>query len=90
MLTIRRTSRFKKEYRLAIKRGCDAEIFEFVLNELVNEHPLPEKFKDHALIGAYDKFRECHLAPDWLLVYSVESAVLTLTLSRTGTHSDLF
>lgn len=88
--TIKRTSRFKKEFRKALERGCDPKVFEYVLNELVNEHPLAEKFRDHALTGKYAGQRECHLNPDWLLIYAIEQEVLTLTLTRTGSHADLF
>jgi mRNA interferase YafQ len=71
MLTIKRTSRFKKQYRLALKRGCDPAIFEFVLCQLANERPLPEKYLDHALMGEWAGFRECHLVPNWLLIYFI-------------------
>jgi mRNA interferase YafQ len=87
--TINRTSRFKREYRKAVKRGCDQALFNFVLGELVNERPLPEKYRDHALTGNYTGFRACHIQPDWLLIYTIEKDTLTLTLTRTGTHSDL-
>jgi len=88
--TINKTSRFKKDYRNAMKRGCDPTLFEFVLNELVNERQLPEKYRDHSLAGEYAGHRECHINPDWLLIYMIEKNILTLTLTRTGTHSDLF
>ena len=88
--TINRTSRFKKDYRRMMKRGCDPALFEYVLGELVNERQLPEKYRDHALTGNYAGHRECHIQPDWLLVYLIEKDTLTLTLTHTGTHSDLF
>ena len=81
MLTIRQTSKFKKDFRTAMRRGCDPAVFEYVVNELANDHPLS---------GNYIGFRECHLAPDWLLIYVIDKGQLVLTLSRTGTHSDLF
>ena len=90
MLTIKKTTKFKKEFRNALKRGYDATVFEYVVRELVHERPLEEKYRDHALTGNYIGFRECHLAPDWLLIYSIDKGELILTLSRTGTHSDLF
>ena len=90
MLTIRQTSKFKKEFRMAMRRGCDPAVFEYVVNELANERQLAEKYHDHPLSGNYIGFRECHLAPDWLLIYVVDKDQLVLTLSRTGTHSDLF
>lgn len=87
--TINKTSRFKRDYRKAMKRGCDPVLFEFVLCELINERPLPAKYHDHALTGNYTGLRECHIQPDWLLIYLIEKDILTLTLTRTGTHSDL-
>ncbi|MBO5255892.1 MAG: type II toxin-antitoxin system YafQ family toxin [Clostridia bacterium] len=90
MLTIKKTTKFKKDFKTAVRRGCDISVFEYVVTELANERRLDEKYKDHALTGNYIGFRECHLAPDWLLVYQVDKGQLILTLSRTGTHSDLF
>lgn len=90
MLTIERTSRFKKDFRAALKRGCDPKLLEYVVTALANQSPLEERYQDHALAGNWKGFRECHIQPDWLLIYMVKGEVLTLTLSRTGTHSDLF
>lgn len=66
------------------------ELLEQVVDFLAKGDMLPEKYKDHALSGDYLGFRECHITPDWLLVYAVKNETLVLTLSRTGTHSDLF
>lgn len=90
MLTIKRTTKFKKEFKIAVRRGCNIEVFEHVVRELANERKLDEKYRDHALTGNFVGFRECHLAPDWLLVYQIDKGELVLTLSRTGTHSDIF
>ena len=90
MLRVEFTGRFKKDYKLAIKRGCDPNELEAVITMLMNEHPLPEKYRDHSLAGEYRGFRECHIEPDWLLIYRIESDELELFLFRTGTHSDLF
>ena len=90
MLKIRYSSRFKKDYKTIIKRGYDLAPLEEVLNLLVEEQPLPPRYLDHALIGNYQGHRECHITPDWLLIYKIEKDILTLTLTRTGTHSDLF
>ena len=60
-----------------------------VIDTLAEGKPLPEKNRDHQLTGNYNHFRECHIAPDWLLIYRIEENVLVLTLTRTGTHSDL-
>ena len=72
------------------KRGKDLEKLKYVVNELANQRTLDEKYRDHELTGNYRNFRECHIEPDWLLIYRIEKGVLTLALVRTGTHSDLF
>ena len=92
MLKIEATSQFKKDYKLAVKRGCNPQRLQKVLNVLVNQQSLPEKYRDHSLINShnYKNVRECHIQPDWLLVYKVEDKELTLKLIRTGSHSDLF
>jgi mRNA interferase YafQ len=90
MLKIRYAAKFKRDYKLAIKRGCNPKQFEAVVKLLCAEKPLPKKYKDHALTGNYIGHRECHINPDWLLIYKVEKAILILTLTRTGSHSDLF
>lgn len=90
MLEIRYSSKFKKDFKTVIKRGYNPNLFQEVLEILCNEQPLPPKYKDHRLLGGYEGHRECHIAPDWLLIYKIENEILTLTLTRTGTHSDLF
>ena len=90
MLEIKFTSKFKKDYNLIKKRGMNINLLKEIVNKLANNIPLEEKFKDHELMGNYKGFRECHIQPDWLLIYLIEDNKLTLTLSRTGTHSDLF
>lgn len=90
MLKIFYSSRFKKDYKQMIKRGCKAEDFKKVIEILVKNEPLPDKYRDHNLSGNYQGFRECHINPDWLLIYQIDNDILTLTLTRTGTHSDLF
>lgn len=88
MLAVEFTGRFKKDVKLAQKRGLDSALLQDVVLILAKESPLPEKFRDHALTGDWRGFRECHLQPDWLLIYKAEAG--TLILYRTGTHSDLF
>lgn len=88
--TVKTTTQFKKDYKLAIKRGLKIELLEDVVATLAMGEPLPEKKKDHALSGNWAGHRECHILPDWLLIYRIEDDVLVLTLARTGTHSDLF
>ncbi len=91
MLKIRFSTKFKKDYKLAvIKRGYDQDLFRDVVAMLRAQTPLPKKYHDHALKGEYVGHRECHITPDWLLIYKIEQDILTLTLTRTGTHSDLF
>lgn len=84
------TTQFKKDYKLAMKRGLKMNFLEDIVEKLSMGEVLPDKNKDHALTGNWIGFRECHIQPDWLLVYRLENDVLILTLTRTGTHSDLF
>ncbi len=92
MLSIKFQGQFKKDYKLAIKRGCDPKQLEQVITLLANEQPLPPKYKDHQLTNSknYLNVRECHIEPDWLLIYRIEKDELILRLIRTGTHSELF
>lgn len=83
------TSQFKKDYKLAMKRGLKISLLDEVITLLSQGEALPEKYRDHALIGNWLDHRECHILPDWLLIYRIENDVLVLTLSRTGTHNDL-
>ena len=84
------TAQFKKDYKLAVKRKLDISLLDDVIRMLSRGESLPEKNKDHSLSGNWVGHRECHILPDWLLIYRIEDNVLVLTLSRTGTHSDLF
>lgn len=90
MLDIVPSNRFRKDLKLAIWRGYNIELLENVVNRLAEGKPLDEKHRDHLLTGDHGGFRECHITPDWLLVYQVRESELILFLSRTGTHSDLF
>ncbi len=85
-----RTSKFKKDFKLALKRGCNPTLLLETVRILANGEQLDELYKDHSLKGNYEGYRECHIQPDWLLVYKITDSVLILTLYRTGTHSDLF
>ncbi|WP_455619163.1 type II toxin-antitoxin system YafQ family toxin [Eisenbergiella sp.] len=89
-LTVKPTTQFRKDYKLAMKRGLKISLLEDIVSLLALGEPLPDKNKDHALSGDWVGHRECHIQPDWLLVYRVEENVLVLTLVRTGTHADLF
>ena len=84
------TSQFKKDYKLAMKRGQSIDLLDNIIRLLAKGEPLPETNRDHALSGNWIGHRECHIQSDWLLVYRVENDILVLTLARTGTHSDLF
>ncbi|MEG0963304.1 MAG: type II toxin-antitoxin system YafQ family toxin [Lachnospiraceae bacterium] len=88
--TVKITTQFKKDYKLAIKRGLKIDLLEQIVASLADGVALPDTNKDHALTGNWVGHRECHILPDWLLVYRIEGDVLVLTLARTGTHSDLF
>ena len=84
------TTQFKKDYKRIKKRGYDTKQLEAVLDALCAGESLDASKRDHALTGNYAGFRECHVRPDWLLVYAISGDELILTASRTGTHSDLF
>jgi mRNA interferase YafQ len=90
MLKIKFLNSFKKDYKRIVKRGYDIALLENVIRMLADGETLPAKYRDHALTGNYSGFRECHITPDWLLIYEVRESELILVLSRTGTHSDLF
>ena len=84
------TARFKKDYKLAMKRNLNINLLDDIIRALSRGETLPEKNKDHELTGNWAGHRECHIQPDWLLIYRIDDDVLVLTLARTGTHSDLF
>ncbi len=90
MLKLVATAKFRKDYKRIKKRGYDLSLLEDVLDQLLQEKTLEQKYRDHALIGNYIGFRECHIQPDWLLIYAVSESELILTASRTGTHSALY
>lgn len=84
------TSKFKQDLKTAKKRGYDLTLLQDVIEILASGEPLPEKYRDHNLLGKYKDCRECHITPDWLLIYEVSESQLILYLTRTGSHSDLF
>lgn len=83
------TAQFKKDYKLAIRRHLKIGLLDDIIRSLSRGETLPEKYRDHALTGNYTGYRECHIQSDWLLIYRVDNDILILTLTRTGTHSDL-
>ena len=88
MLTPTYTRQFERNLKLMLKRGKDPEKVKLVMTTLVNEEPLPSRHPDHALVGNYRDRRECHVEPDWLLIYKILAD--EIVFERTGSHSDLF
>lgn len=84
----RQTSQFKKDIKKQIKKGKDPEKLTCLIQHLIQDDPLPQKYKDHALIGNWLGRRDCHIEPDWILIYKKTED--ELLLERTGSHSDLF
>lgn len=90
MLTPQETNRFQRDLRRMRRRAKDIGKIQTVVRLLVNEEPLPARHRDHRLVGDWNDCRECHFEPDWLLIYKIDTELETLSLVRTGTHSDLF
>ena len=90
MLKIVPSNQFRKDLKLSRRRGYDLSLLNDVVAKLARREPLPVKNKDHGLSGAFHGFRECHIQPDWLLIYRIDEDDLLLFLTRTGTHADLF
>ena len=87
------TSKFKKDYKRAMSRGMDMDLINEVISLIAagaNQKRLNEEYHDHPLAGNWKGFRECHILPDWLLIYCIDDDVLVLTLTRTGKHNELF
>lgn len=84
------TSQFNKDFKRAKKRGYNMDNLQEVIKLLAVGESLPAKYNDHTLKGNYNGYRECHIQPDWLLIYKIVDETLLLSLFRTGTHSDLF
>lgn len=90
MYQVKFTTAYKKVYKLMKKRGLDISLLDEVVDLLRQGRQLEERYRDHGLTGDLAGFRECHIKPDWLLIYLIENDILTLTLIDTGSHSDLF
>ena len=88
--TIKPTTRFQKDLRLMQRRGYDMSLIADVIKLLAEGETLPDRYHDHQLTGSYKECRECHITPDWLLIYEIDEDTLYLYLTRTGSHSDLF
>jgi mRNA interferase YafQ len=90
MYIVKPTSKFRKDLKLAKKRGLNIDLLTEIIKKLANGETLDKSYKDHPLKGEYIGCRECHITPDWLLIYMIDKDKLILTATRTGTHSDLF
>ena len=90
MLQVRAATSFKKDYKRIKKRHYNLKALETVIDLIATGNPLPAKYRDHTLINDYAGCHECHVEPDWLLVYEIRQSELLLYLLKTGTHSDIF
>ena len=90
MLTIKQTTQFKKDLKAAIRQHRDLTLLENVIDTLARQEPLPAQHRDHALAGSFRNHRECHITPDWLLIYQIKEDTLILSLARLGSHAKLF
>lgn len=88
--TVKPTTKFQRDLKRIQKRGYDISLLTNIIKKLANGEQLPEKNRDHSLNGDFVNCRECHITPDWLLIYEIDNGELILYLTRTGTHSDLF
>lgn len=87
-LIIRQSTKFRRDVKRLLRQGVDLSKLQVIIVTLVAQQPLDERFRDHALVGDWKGFRECHVQPDWLLIYRIERD--ELQLARTGTHAQLF
>jgi mRNA interferase YafQ len=90
MYTVRPTTRFEKDLKQLAKRGYQIDLLTVIIKTLSSGEALAKSYRDHPLKGKYTGCRECHISPDWLLIYEIANGELILYLTRTGTHSDLF
>ena len=88
--TLRYTGEFKRSLKRCLKRGYDEQLLTEVLNILSTEGKLPERYRPHILHGQFEGYWECHISPDWLLLYEKDTEIRIISLYRTGTHSDIF
>ena len=88
--TVKHTTQFKKDYKLALRQHRQIELLDEIIKKLAKGEVLPPQNKDHPLSGNWINHRECHIEPDWLLIYHIDKDILVLTLTRTGTHNNLF
>ena len=90
LLELKKTTQFRKDLKRMVKRGVNIDLLDGIIQTLREQKPLDPKHRDHELTGNFVGFRECHIQPDWLLIYLIDGENLILTAARTGSHSDLF
>jgi mRNA interferase YafQ len=90
MLRFKTTKQFEGDYRLMVKRGKDIQKLKTVMRQLVNQQTLENKYHDHALTGSLRGHRDCHIEPDWILIYRIDRNLQEIIFVRTGSHADLF
>ncbi len=90
MLGSKTTKQFERDYRLMVKQGKDIEKLKTIMRQLVDQQPLELGYHDHALTGNLRGHRDCHIEPDWILIYRIDRDVREITFVRTGSHADLF
>ena len=90
LLELKTTTQFKKDLKRMVKRRVNEDLLDDIIQTLRKQKPLDPKHRDHELTGVFSGFRECHIQPDWLLIYLIDGNNLVLTAARTGSHSDLF
>ncbi len=90
MLRFKTTKQFEGDYRLMVKRGKDIEKLKIIMHQLVSQQPLERRYHDHALTGNLRCHRDCHIEPDWILIYRIDRDLQEITFVRTGSHADLF
>ena len=90
MYKVKITNTFKRSYKLMKKRGLDISLLDKVIDDIRQGKELDIKYRNHELKGKFKGFYECHIQPDWLLIYPIENDILTLTLVDTGSHADIF
>ena len=92
LLKLAPSTKFKKDLKRVTKQGKNRELIDGIIEKLQRKEPLPQKNCDHSLVGGYRGYRECHITPDWLLIYRIinNNFVELLELTRTGSHSELF
>jgi len=90
MYQFKTTNRFEKDLKKAVKSGKDVEKIKIIMKNIIDGKTLPQNFIDHKLEGNYTGYRECHIEPDWLLIYKIDKKAMEVVFVRTGTHSELF